>query len=173
MRWVRWVSFLVSLPGCMANYVASVGGEPLRAVSRVYQTDMESVWQATIAALQGLPLEESNREGGFVRTKWLDNTLTRNQGDSPPGISSYARAQYRIKVFLAPGQFKDKESVRVSVFKEQLVQRDILDGLRPLQTDSIEEETLHYRIHRLVVLRLRFLDLQKREVETAQGGNSS
>jgi hypothetical protein len=51
--------------------------------------------------------------------------------------------------------------VKVTVQREQVAQRDALDDFRPLESDSIEENTLLYRIGRIITLKTRLAKLEE------------
>jgi hypothetical protein len=51
--------------------------------------------------------------------------------------------------------------VRISVQKEQLVQRDVLEGWRPIETDSIDEKTLLYRVGRIIFIKMKLAYLEE------------
>ena len=112
-----------------------------------------------------------NRENGTLQTKWLDNTAERNLLDSGGLVSSYIKAQYRFRVVLAKGYFEGRPSVRVSVQKEQQIQRDVLEGWINQETDGIQENSLLYRLGKLIEIRKRLQDIEnaklKKQLEEA------
>jgi hypothetical protein len=57
-------------------------------------------------------------------------------------------------------------SVKVQVQRDQLVQRDVLEGWRPLETDGVEEKTFLYRVGQVVKVRTRLAELEKVNEET-------
>lgn len=153
--------------GCMKAYIQSVGGEVNRDFSRIFKTDINTAWQSCLEALQSVPLESANRESGMIRTRWRDNTADKNFADSHDSAPIYMKAQYRFHVTLAEGYYSGVESVKVTILKEQMVQKDVLDGLRPQPTDSIDENTLLYRIERLIDIRRQLAEIENRKAEEA------
>jgi len=55
--------------------------------------------------------------------------------------------------------------VKVSVLREQWVQRDVLEGWRPMESDLIEENTLLYRIGRIIAVRTEIERLEREKTE--------
>ena len=146
--------------GCMSAYKKSVGGDTARVFNRIYLTDFNLAWQAVLDSIKSLRLDVSNREGGFVQTRWQDNTTEKNFIDSFGTADSYLKAQYRLRLTLGKGFFNGKPSVKVTVQKEQLVQRDVLEGWRPVETDEVDERTLLYRIGRLITIRSQLTKIE-------------
>ncbi|MFZ9596272.1 MAG: hypothetical protein ACO3A2_09365, partial [Bdellovibrionia bacterium] len=60
------------MSGCLKSYVQSIGGDTANVFERIYTTDMNTAWQATLEALKHSPLDISNREAGYLQTKWVE-----------------------------------------------------------------------------------------------------
>lgn len=161
----------VLLPGCMSAYVRSVGGDSDRIFTKIFIGDYPLAWESAVEALKAAPMDVVNRENGTLQTKWLDNTAERNLLDSGGLVSSYIKAQYRFRVVLAKGYFEGRPSVRVSVQKEQQIQRDVLEGWINQETDGIQENSLLYRLGKLIEIRKRLQDIEnaklKKQLEEA------
>lgn len=153
--------------GCMTAYKESVGGDTSKAFSRIYFTDFNTAWQSVLDGLKSSRLDVSNREGGFIQTRWAENTSERKFLDSFGNADAYLKAQYRLKVTLAKGVYQGRQSVKISVIKEQLVQRDLLEGWKPVESDSIFENTFLYRIERLITIRTRLAKLEEQRTRQA------
>ena len=139
----------------MSAYVVSVGGEINKNVERTYLTDFNTAWQATLDSLKNSRLDVSNQESGFLKTKWIDNTAEKNFSDSFGSTDVYLKAQYRFRVNLSKSYVGQQASVKVTVLKEQLVQKDVLESPKRLETDSVDEQTLLYRIGRLISMKMK------------------
>lgn len=166
---VFWALFIVgaaSQLGCMSAYEKSVGGDTEQVFSQIYVSDFNTVWLSVLTALKSSPLDIANRESGFVRTRWIDNTSERNFFDSFGTGKFYLKARYRIRVSLAKGFFNGSPSVKSSVFKEQMVQRDVLEGWQPVVTDSLEEKTLLYRIGRLIAIQKTLNEIEELKAQS-------
>ena len=73
---------------------------------------------------------------------------------------------------MGKGFFEGAQSVKISVQREQLVQSDVLEGWKPVLSDSIEENTFLYRIGRIIFIRTRLAKTEedKREREIRESG---
>ncbi len=147
--------------GCMTAYKRSVGANTQSSFQRVYRTDFNVAWQATLDALKSMRLDVTNREAGFVQTRWMDNTKEKNFSDGDGVSAPYMKAQFRFKISVSSGVYRGKDAIKVAVQREQFAQRDALDDNRALESDSIEENTLLYRIGRLINLRTRLAKLEE------------
>jgi hypothetical protein len=148
------------LQGCMSAYLKSVGGDADRVLSRIFLSEYPMAWESAVDAMKASPMDIVNRENGTLQTKWIDNTAERNLLDSGGLVSNYIKAQYRFRVVLAKGFYEGQPSVRVSVQKEQQIQRDVLEGWINQETDGIQENSLLYRIGKVVDYRKRIQDLE-------------
>lgn len=156
----------VSGAGCMSAYKKTIGSDS-RVFSRIYLTDFNTAWQAVLDGLKYCRLDISNREGGFIQSKWTDNTAEKNFTDSFGNTDSFLKAQYRFRVTVSKGFYNGRPSVKVAVQKEQLVQRDVLEGWRPIETDEIDENTLLYRIGRLIQIRMKIAKIEEERTRKA------
>ncbi len=155
----------------MSAYKKSVGGDADRIFTKIYISEYTLAWESAVDALKASPMDIVNRENGTLQTKWIDNTAERNLIDSAGSVSSYIKAQYRFRVSLAKGFYDGKPSVKVSVQKEQQIQRDVLEGYINQESDGIQENSLLYRIGKVIDYRKRIQDLEnqklKRQLENA------
>jgi len=158
---------LVSASGCVTAYKESLGGETEQVFDRIDYMDFDTAWQSALDALKHDRLDVTNREGGFIQTKWSDNTDAKNFVDAFGGGEAYLRAQYRFKVNVAKSFFNGRPAVKVSVQKDQLVEQDVLDGWVPIETDSIDENTLLYRIGRLIWIKMKLAQIEEQSTEKA------
>ncbi|OFZ21303.1 MAG: hypothetical protein A2X94_07585 [Bdellovibrionales bacterium GWB1_55_8] len=177
MHRVAWVRFIRNaaavtaavagavLPGCVSAYKQSVGSDSVRTFQRIFLTDFNIAWESVLVALKSSRLDVSNREGGVVLTKWTDNTAERNFTDSFGSADSYLKAQYRFRVTVAKGFYNGKPSVKVSVQKDQLVQRDVLEGWRSVESDEVDENTLLYRIGRTIHLKTELAKIEEERIK--------
>lgn len=157
--------------GCVGAYTQSVGGDTSQIFERIYLADFNAAWQAVLEALKNSRIDVTNREGGFLQTKWTENTAEKNFSDSFGNANAYLKAQYRFRVSVSKGFYNGKATIKVAIQKEQLVQRDVLEGWKPMETDGIEEKTLLYRIARLIYIRGKIAKIEdeknKKELEAS------
>lgn len=147
--------------GCMKAYLDSVGGEYTQIFERIYLTDYNIAWQAATEALKSMHLDNSSKDSGYLQTSWIDNTKEKNMIDSFGAVDNYLKAQYRFRVNLGQGVYNGRESVKVSVEKQQLISRDAMEGFRPVSTDGIDEKTLLYRVGRIISIKARIAKMEK------------
>lgn len=161
------LAFAFASTSCVTAYRQSIGSDTSQIFQKIYLTDFNTAWQSTLDSIKNSRLDVSNREGGFVQTKWTDNTSEKNFVDSFGEADSYLKAQYRFRINVAKGFYNGQPSVKVAVQKEQLVQRDVLEGWRPMETDTIDENTLLYRIGRIIYIRMKMAYLEEQKTQKA------
>ena len=154
---------LATFGGCMSAYRRSVGADQDQIFSRVYFTDLNTAWQSCLEALKSSALDISNRESGFIQTKWTDNTEQKNFIDDFGGTDMVQKAQYRFRVNVGKMFYHGQPAVKVTVQKEQLIMRDVLEGWVPQTTDSIEENTLLYRIGRIIYMKMKLQKIEEQK----------
>jgi hypothetical protein len=153
------------LPSCMSAYKKSVGGDSDRIFTKIFISEYNLAWESSKEALKASPIDVENRENGTLQTKWIDNTAERNLIDNSGSVNPYIKAQYRFRTALAKGFYDGKPSVRITVQKEQQVQRDVLEGWVNLDTDGIQENSLLYRIGKVIDYRKRIIDLENQKLK--------
>jgi len=175
IKWRSWMDSggfylgLMALPlflssGCMSAYKKSVGGDTDQVYQKVFVADYGFAWEAAVEALKASPMEVVNRENGTLQTKWIDNTAERNLIESAGSVLPYVKAQYRFRVTLSKGYFEGHPTVRLSVQKEQQAQRDVLEGWRNQETDGIQENSLLYRIGKLIDFKSRLQSIESQKI---------
>ena len=157
--------------GCVTAYRKSIGEDSSRQFERIFLADFDTSWQSVSESLKAYHLDVNNQEGGFIQTRWADNTAEKNFTDSFGTSNAYLKAKIRFRVNVSKGYggLSEKSAVKVSVEKEQIVQQDVLEGWRLRETDEVEEKTLLYRIGRLILIKLKLARLEaektRRELE--------
>ena len=151
--------------GCADAYKRSIGRDTDQTYSRIFLTDFNTAWQASLEALKAIPIGEQNREAGTILTKWTENTAQKNFVEVYGNQDAFLKAQYRVKVSLAKGTYNGVPSVKVVLQKEQLIQRDVLEGWRPVETDALEENTLLYRIGRIIYIKVKLAKLEEERIK--------
>lgn len=156
---------LLGFCGCGGPIFHQPGSDVDRIYSRIFLTDYRTAWQACLEALKSSEKTVQNSQAGMVQTAWRDNTAEKNFIDSFGGDVTYLRARYRFYVSVAPGNYSGKPSVKVSIRKDQMVQRDVLEGWKPVLTDSIEENTFLYRVGRIIYIKLKLEEIERKKVQ--------
>jgi hypothetical protein len=151
--------------GCMSAYLKSVGGDSEQVYSRIFISDFSMAWEASVEALKTSPMDVVNRENGTLQTKWIDNTAERNLIESAGSVSVYQKAQYRFRIQIAKGAFEGRPSVRISVQKEQQIQRDALEGWIHQSSDGIQENSMIYRIGKVIEIKNRMQEIENQKLK--------
>jgi hypothetical protein len=149
----------------MSAYIKTTGGNTGQIFKKVFVTDFEVAWESTLDALKNSRLDVTNKEGGFIQTKWIENTSEKNFIDAYGNGSAFLKAQFRLKISLEKGFFKKKSTIRISILKEQFIERDVLEGWKNIETDSIEENTLLYRIGRIIYIKTKLAALEEEKTK--------
>lgn len=63
------MSCIVFVSGCSTT---GWGYRCMSGVSRYFDEDKETVWAAVLQTLEGIPIEVSDREKGFIKTRWVE-----------------------------------------------------------------------------------------------------
>jgi hypothetical protein len=143
------------------------GDTPSPIISRIIKTDYNTAWLAVLEALKDVERVVTNREAGVVQTAWIDNTERKVSSEFITGGVTFMKAKYRLTVTVAPGTYKGKAAVKVSVQKEQFIQKDIMEGWTQIKSDQIEENTLLYRIGRIVLIKEKLKRLEEEKIKKA------
>lgn len=155
------------MTGCGLSIFHQPGTDVDQIYSRVFMTDYNTAWQAVLEGVKRYDKTVQNRQSGIVETVWTDNTNEKNFIEAFGSDVTHIKAHFRFRVSVAPGTFHGKPSVRVSVLKDQWVQRDLLEGWKPTKTDSIEENTLLYRIGRIIHIKQRLKQIEEEKMKEA------
>ena len=146
--------------------------EELEIPTKIYKADFNQTWQAVIQVMRKYDIAQQNQEAGFIKTRWMDNTLEVNFTDSFGSSDSVKAAKYKLVVNVVKGFRAGREVSKVTIYKRQLVEQDFLQGWKEVSTDGISEKTLLYRIERLIATdnKLREIDKAK-EKEQLENAN--
>lgn len=108
-------SILLSLlNGCVSG---GWGRRNMTTVSRYFPNDMDTVWESIYIALEGIEIEESDRERGVIVTQWIE----RWSASKDMGLLLEGRwhERYRLRITLENKEGKkDKTYVSVSTQME-------------------------------------------------------
>jgi hypothetical protein len=126
--------------------------EDLEIPSKIYKADYNQTWQAVISVMRKYDIAQQNQEAGFIKTRWIDNTLEINFADAFGSSETVKAAKFKIIVNVVKGYRSSKEVTKVTIYKRQLIERDFLQGWKEVSTDGIMEKTLLYRIERLIAI---------------------
>jgi hypothetical protein len=140
--------------------------------SKIYKADFNQTWQAVIQVMRKYDIAQQNQEAGFVKTRFMDNTLETNFADAFGSSDAVKAAKFKLIVNVVRGFRSSREVTKVTVFKRQLIEQDFLQGWKEVTTDGIMEKTLLYRIDRLIANDNKLKEIDKaREREQLQKAN--
>src|SRR6478609_11743790 len=99
---MKFYLFIILLPllfsGC-ANYEKfRQVTEELEMPSKIYRADYNQTWQAVIQVMRKFDIAQQNQEAGFIKTRWMDNTLEVNFTDSFGSSDAVKAAKFKIVV---------------------------------------------------------------------------
>ena len=152
---------------CASAYRRSVGGETAKIYTRFFLTDYTTAWDSVYRALTSIPKEQQDKDLGYLRSRWHDNTTALNFADSFGTNDAYLRARVRMTIWLSKGFYNGQPAVKVSIFREQRVMIDILEGEKNVETDGIEENTFLYRVGRIIGIQMKLAKLDEAKAKKA------
>lgn len=135
--------------------------EELEIPTKVYRADYNQTWQAVIQVMRKFDIAQQNQEAGFIKTRWMDNTLEVNFTDSFGSSDAVKAAKFKLVVNVVKGFRAAREVTKVTIYKRQLVEQDFLQGWKESTTDGIAEKTLLYRIERLIATDNKLKEIDK------------
>ncbi len=170
MKFYLLLFFMIGLFNSCANYEKFRQiTEELEMPTKVFKADYNQTWQAVITVMRKFDIAQQNQEAGFIKSRWMDNTLEINFADSFGTSDSVKAAKYKLVLNVVKGFRASREVTKVTVYKRQLVEQDYLQGWKEVTTDGIVEKTLLYRIGRLIATDNKLKEIDKaRESEQLQ-----
>ena len=170
MKFYPLILMVLFLSSCASYEKFRQITEELEIPARVYRADYNQTWQAVIQVMRKYDIAQQNQEAGFIKTRWMDNTLEVNFADSFGSSDSVKAAKYKLVVNVVKGFRASREVSKVTIYKRQLMEQDFLQGWKEVSTDGIAEKTLLYRIERLIATDNKLKEIDKaREKEQLQG----
>lgn len=137
--------------------------------TKIFNADYNQTWQAVIQVMRKYDIAQQNQEAGFIKTRWMDNTLEVNFADSFGSSDAVKAAKYKLIINVVRGFRASREVAKVTIYKRQLVEQDFLQGWKEMTTDGILEKTMLYRIERLIATDNKLREIDKaREKEALQ-----
>lgn len=172
MKFYLFILSLLLLNSCASYEKFRQVTEELEIPSKIYKADFNQTWQAVITVMRKYDISQQNQEAGFIKTRWMDNTLEVNFADAFGSSDTVKAAKFKIVVNVVKGFRSSREVTKVSIYKRQLVEQDFLQGWKEVSQDGILEKTLLYRIERLIATdnKLREIDKarEKEQIEKAE-----
>jgi hypothetical protein len=144
------ILLLLAITGCASYEKFRQVTEELEMPSKIFKADFNQTWQAVIQVMKKYDIAQQNQEAGYIKTRWMDNTIEVNFTDSFGSNDAVKAARFKLVVNVVKGYRSSSEVSKVTIYKRQLVEQDFLQGWKELTTDGIQEQTLLYRIGRLI-----------------------
>lgn len=172
MKFYLLITSLFLLSGCASYEKFRQVTEELEIPARVYRADYNQTWQAVIQVMRKFDIAQQNQEAGFIKTRWMDNTLEVNFTDSFGSSDAVKAAKFKLVVNVVKGYRTGREVTKVTIYKRQLIEQDFLQGWKETQTDGISEKTLLYRIERLIATdnKLKEIDRAREKEQLESSG---
>ena len=161
MKFYLFIPLLLTLSGCASYEKFRQVTEELEIPAKVYKADYNQTWQAVISVMRKYDIAQQNQEAGFIKTRWMDNTLEVNFADAFGSSDAVKAAKFKIVVNVVKGFRSSREVTKVTIYKRQLLEQDFLQGWKEAPTDGITEKTLLYRIERLIATDNKLKEIDK------------
>lgn len=104
--------FTALLPGCATSGFTQ---RNMTAVSRYFERDADTVWNAVIQTVEGIPVEIADKEKGILRTRWVQGWSSRKT----TGLLLEGRWQERYRLFIKVLDEQNKTYVSISTLMEE------------------------------------------------------
>lgn len=161
MKFYLFITMMLFFSSCASYEKFRQVTEELEIPSRVYKADYNQSWQAVITVMRKYDIATQNQEAGFIKTRWMDNTLEVNFADAFGSSDAVKAAKFKLVVNVVKGFRGGREVSKVTIYKRQLVEQDFLQGWKEVSTDGIMEKTLLYRIERLIAIDNKLKEIDK------------
>lgn len=144
--------------------------EDFEIPAEIFNADYTQTWQAVLAVMKTYDIATQSQEAGVIKTRWRDNTLEMNFADSFGGSDAVKAARFKLIVNVVKGYKSTREVTKVTVYRRQMVEEDMLQGWREIPSDGIDEKTILYRIGREIAIdnKLKEIEEKKRKAIEAQ-----
>ena len=161
MKFTLLIITMLFFGGCASYEKFRQVTEELEIPSKIYKADYNQTWQAVIQVMRKYDIAQQNQEAGFIKTRWMDNTLEVNFADSFGSSDAVKAAKFKLVVNVVKGFRNGREVAKVTIYKRQLVEQDFLQGWKEQSTDGITEKTLLYRMSRLIAIDNKLKEIDK------------
>ncbi len=157
------ISSLLILSSCSSYQNFQYITEEYEIPSKVFAATYDESWQAVLQIMQQFDIAVHNQEAGVIKTRWIDNTNDVNFSDSFGSRDAVKSAKFRLLVNVAKGFRGTREVTKVTVHKRQLVEQDFLQGWKEVPTDGIQEQTILYRMERIIAIDQKLKEIEQKK----------
>ena len=158
---------LLNLASCSSYQQFRQITEEFDPPSQIYDATYDKTWQAILSVMKKFELKTTDPEKGIFNTQWMDNTQGHNFANVFTPHRNIKSAKFQLHINAAKGYRMDREVTRVTIYKRQLIEQDILQGFKEIPSDKVLEQILLYRIKRLLAIE-KYLDKIQQEKERKQ-----
>ena len=137
--------------------------EEFELASQVYPATYDQTWQAVISIMKKFDILERNQALGTIKTRWSDNTKSYNFANVFGSTRDVKSARFQLQLSVAKGFQGGREVSKVTLYKRQLVEQDVLQGFKEMFSDGILEKTILYRIGQLLKIEKHLDEIQKQK----------
>lgn len=154
--------FVLTLSSCSSYKQFQYITEEFEIPTKVFNATYDQTWQAVIQVMQKYDLALQSQEAGVIKTRWIDNTLEMNFTESFGAKDAVKAAKFRLLVNVVKGFRGTREVAKVTIHKRQLVEQDFLQGWKEVPSDAIKENTLLYRVKRVIKIDNKLKKIEER-----------
>ena len=154
---------LIALNSCSSYERFRQITEEFEHPSQIYDSNYDKVWQATLTVMQ--KFDVASIENGVIKTRWSNNTKSYNFINVLGYKRNVRDAEFQLQLQVVKGFRNGREVAKVTLYKRQLVERDILQGPEETLSNGILEKTILYRIGQLLKIEHRLEEIQKKKEE--------
>lgn len=172
MKFYPLILMMLFFSSCASYEKFRLVTEEMEIPSKIYKADYDQTWKAVVQVMKKYNIAQQNPEAGFIKTRWIDNTLEVNFADAFGSSDAVKAAKFKLIVNVVKGFRASREVSKVTIYKRQLMEQDFLQGWKEVPTDLIAEKTLLYRIERLIAMdnRIKEIDKAREEEQMKKSG---
>ena len=137
--------------------------EEFELASQVYSATYAQTWQAVIFIMKKFDILKRDQVLGIIKTRWSDNTKSYNFANVFGSARDVKSARFQLQLNVTKGFQGNREVAKVTLYKRQLVEQDVLQGFKEIPSDGILEKTILYRINQLIKIEKRLDKIQKQK----------
>ena len=168
IKFTKFITIILLVTACASYEQFQQMTEEMEIPTKVYKADYNQAWQAVIQFMKKYDLALQNQEAGVIKTRWIDNTLEMNFADSFGGADSVKAAKFKLIINVIKGYRGNREVSKISIFKRQMVEQDMLQGWKVLPSDGIMEKTILYRLDRILMIDNQLKEIEEKRSKEAE-----
>ena len=168
MKLIYLPILLFLLSSCSSYKQFQYLSEDFEIPTKVFKADFNQAWQSVLQVMHKYDLSYQSQEVGIIKTRWIDNTLELNFADSFGSRDAVKAAKFKIVINIVKGFRGQQEVAKITVFRRQMVESDFLQGWKVIPSDGIMEQTVLYRIGRVLAIDIKLKEIEKIKAKEAE-----